>query len=82
MDAWCFFRCVVHLSEAVTKEQVAAQQIDTEEGLVVNQKTPIRVLHRCGILPMSRAAHSSLYWNQALTNDPPQESDFAIDAVD
>ena len=38
----------MHLSQAVTKEQVEAQvkKIVEQGELIVNQRTPIRVLHR------------------------------------
>ena len=40
-------RCVVHVSNPNTKEQLAAHLAKIrQQELVVHQKTPIRVLHR------------------------------------
>eukprot|EP00658_Telonema_sp_P-2_P030746 TRINITY_DN23165_c0_g1_i2.p1 TRINITY_DN23165_c0_g1~~TRINITY_DN23165_c0_g1_i2.p1 ORF type:complete len:183 (-),score=66.36 TRINITY_DN23165_c0_g1_i2:130-678(-) len=54
------YRCVVHLSKPVTKAEVAAQQAAILQAgeLVVQQKTPIRVLHRRSLMTRPKILHS------------------------
>lgn len=51
-----FYTCIVWLSRPTTAQQLRAA-LDSQVDLVINQKTPVRVLHRRTLMTRPKVIH-------------------------